>query len=431
MSHQLQIYQYPGSKSNILDTEDNVTFGSNVLKPSLNLGFIHFLHRTKDKMEILYSDKFKGKYFYLVTNEFEHKIENYKKDLNTVALKSLNINKMIISRAFFKLWEILKIFNVANNKDGMNILHLAEAPGSFVQAAIYYRDKYSKKSNKDKHYVISINDKSKGVPSLHKLTKSLTKDHSKRVTIHGYTSSDNGDLTNEKILFNLQKKMNDKADLITADGGFNWTNENFQEQEAIRLILAEIIGAVMNQKEGGNFILKIFETFTESTIKLIEILNCFYTNIFIYKPYTSRSSNSEKYLVCEKFKKISETKRKEYIMKLLNIQKKINLQETINGLYVHDIFPDYKISVNIRNFFQILNTKLMIEQMKQINKIITYIKSENYFGDEYHQFKNNQIQAAQYWEEIFLKNRSISDLIVKQIKKNKSEINNQHNSYIN
>ena len=59
-------------------------------------------------MEILYNDKFKGKYFYLVTNEFEHIIENYKKDLNTIALKSLNVNKMIISRAFFKLWEILK-----------------------------------------------------------------------------------------------------------------------------------------------------------------------------------------------------------------------------------------------------------------------------------------------------------------------------------
>ena len=37
-------------------------------------------------MEILYNDKFKGKYFYLVTNEFEHMIENYKKDLNTIAL---------------------------------------------------------------------------------------------------------------------------------------------------------------------------------------------------------------------------------------------------------------------------------------------------------------------------------------------------------
>ena len=431
MSYQLQIYQYPGSKSNILDTEENVIFGNHVLKPSLNLGFIHFLHRTKDKMEILYSDKFKGKYFYLVTNEFEHMIENYKKDLNTIALKSLNVNKMIISRAFFKLWEILKIFNVANEKDGMNILHLAEAPGSFVQATLYYRDKYSKKSNKDKHYVISINDKSKGVPSLHKLSKSLTKDHSKRVTVHGYTSSDNGDLTNEKVLFNLQKKMKDRADLITADGGFNWTNENFQEQEAIRLILAEIIGAVMNQKEGGHFILKIFETFTETSIKLIEILNCFYSNIFIYKPYTSRSSNSEKYLICEKFKKISEDKRKEYIMKLLDVLKKINLQETMNGLFVHNIFTNYKLSVNIRNFFQILNSKFMINQMKQINKIITYIKSENYFGDEYHQFKNEQIEATKYWEEIFLKNKSISELIIKQIKKNKSEINSHHNSYIN
>ena len=73
----------------------------------------------------------------------------------------------------------------------------------------------------------------------------------------------------------------------------------------------------------------------------------------------------------------------------------------------------------------------MINQMKQINKIITYIKSENYFGDEYHQFKNEQIKATKYWEEIFLKNKSISELIIKQIKKNKSEINSHHNSYIN
>ena len=48
-------------------------------------------------------------------------------------------------------------------------------------------------------------------------------------------------------------------------------NENFQEQEAIRLIVAEILGALMNQKEGGHFILKIFETFTEINLALYDV----------------------------------------------------------------------------------------------------------------------------------------------------------------
>ena len=54
--------------------------------------------------------------------------------------------------------------------------------------------------------------------------------------------NDNGDLTDKKtrILFGGNFKQR-KADFITADGGFDWKNENIQEQEAFKLILAQII----------------------------------------------------------------------------------------------------------------------------------------------------------------------------------------------
>ena len=83
MDHKFQIFQYPQNKSkNILDIDFDTSFGSAPAKPELSLGFIHFDHMTKNKTEVLYSDKLKGKTFYLVVNNFEHRIENYKEDLS-------------------------------------------------------------------------------------------------------------------------------------------------------------------------------------------------------------------------------------------------------------------------------------------------------------------------------------------------------------
>ena len=50
---------------------------------------------------------------------------------------------------------------------------------------------------------------------------------------------------------------------------FKWKDENHQEQEAYRLIYGEILNALSNINKDGTFILKIFETFTDVTIKLI------------------------------------------------------------------------------------------------------------------------------------------------------------------
>ena len=53
-----------------------------------------------------------------------------------------------------------------------------------------------------------------------------------------YKSRDNGDITDVKTISNFKRdiKKNKKyANLVTADGGFEWNNENYQEQEAYRL----------------------------------------------------------------------------------------------------------------------------------------------------------------------------------------------------
>lgn len=429
-NYKFQIFQYPQNKTNnILDTDFDTTYGTSIAKPNPSLGFIHFIHKTKDKTEILYSDKLRGKKFYLVASQFEHIIDNYKEDLSFKISKYFKIKRGWISRAAYKMWEILTLFKLIDDKKSLNMLHLAEAPGSFVQAILSYREATSKKASGDKHYVVSIKDKGKSVPSLDKLTKTLNTSQKKKVTLHKYTSTDIGDLTNIDTIQNIIKN-NKKADIITADGGFNWTNENFQEQEAYRLLLAEIINAIMNQAQGGHFVIKFFETFTSVSIKLIEILSKFYKSIFIFKPLTSRSSNSEKYVICESFN-MNETKVKKYSLRLIELLKNINDNEINNNLYLHSICNGYDISKVTHVFFRYMNTKLMIEQLKQINKMINYINSENYFGDEYHLYKKLQIEATEFWYKNFIENpKTISYNLVEQIKKNKQELDDDINNYI-
>ena len=78
-----------------------------------------------------------------------------------------------------------------------------------------------------------------------------------------------------------------------------------------------------------------------------------------------------------------------------------------------------------------MNSNLMISQMKQINKMINYINSENYFGDEYHSYKKDQIQATNFWYTNFIENsKTISYKFIQQIKKNKENIDNDFNKYI-
>ncbi len=296
--------------SNIYEN-NNVIKSSNINQPLFSLGFHSFIHRTKNAMSVTEKLETKNKFYYVV-NPFEHNINDYEKDIAHESDIFLN-KPNILSRAFYKMWEILYMFDIASstNKDGMTMVGLAEGPGSFIQAFVEFREKYFEPS-KDTVYALTIN--TDNTININKeMVENINKRYDNMISIMKTTKtgnkmggasnketkklSSNGDLTKVSTIDYLKVNVKKKADLITADGGFEWKNENYQEQEAYGLILGEIIGALSIQAKGGSFVLKIFETFTINTIKLIYLLASFYEECYIYKPFFSRATNSEKYII--------------------------------------------------------------------------------------------------------------------------------------
>ena len=57
--------------------------------------------------------------FYLIVSPFEHRTPDWKEDLNSRTKKYFGLTKeepRILSRAFYKMWEIMMYFNLANEK---------------------------------------------------------------------------------------------------------------------------------------------------------------------------------------------------------------------------------------------------------------------------------------------------------------------------
>ena len=231
--------------------------------------------------------------------------DNSKKYTNPYEIKHTNIpntkNSICkikpISRAFFKLIEIYNTHHLLPANDlPIRTFHLAEGPGGFIEATTYLRN-----NQNDLYYGMTLlEEKNINVPGWNKVDF-LLKKYPNIKLLKGVDQK--GDLYNENNLKYVIDNYSNSMHIITGDGGFDFSADfNKQESTAFRLIFTQVIYALVMQKMGGHFVLKIFDIFEDCTIDILYLLNTFYEKVIIMKPYTSRYANSEKYIICKYFK---------------------------------------------------------------------------------------------------------------------------------
>lgn len=111
-----------------------------------------------------------------------------------------------------------------------------------------------------------------------------------------------GDLTKYHNHVDLVKKIGKNSiDLVTADGSVDCMScPGEQEEFTSFLHYCETITALLVLRKGGSFVLKLFTIFEDTTICLLYLLNCLF-NVTIFKPCSSKSGNSEIYVICTSY----------------------------------------------------------------------------------------------------------------------------------
>jgi 23S rRNA U2552 (ribose-2'-O)-methylase RlmE/FtsJ len=367
---------------------------------------------------------------------FEQKLNDYRNQIDSINASvwkkvrwyindyDFLVKDPIINRAFYKYWEIINEFDIFDNYNSSDIiLHCAEAPGGFIQGSNIFLQleqqpeiivplppKYSvdddgfmtlnkKKKNKKEYkiYTISLN---KDLPQY----KSYNLPSYNRNVINKYVhvtygKDNSGDINNPSNIDDIITLTNKKKFyLITADGGFDeGTDFNNKEQLHFRLILSEVYSAITLQKQGGNFILKLFDIFTVPSIQILYLLSMCYSEVYVYKPKTSRPTNSEKYIICKNFCLSSEI-QSDYTNTLNSLIKELKSKDwKYTSFNLFDNLPD-----EFRKFVKNVNKCLLENQCSYLDQAIELCNSET-FVEKYDSQINELIEKRKLifknWEE--------------------------------
>ena len=216
-----------------------------------------------------------------ILNRERNYIEHLPIELFKVAAQITNPYELMIhvhrpkpvSRAYFKLWEILVGTRVLDSVKGpLRAVHLCEAPGAFVQATADYWTKLGR-SEYEPVAVTLPDDLEWKVDNVKVVYADVTKD--------GWS----------------QQFQN--VHFVTGDGGFEISGHDKNNQETFNATLfhAQVYRGTEMLALGGSLVVKFFDMFTPATWDTLQHAVNHFETVCIIKPYGSRVCNSERYLV--------------------------------------------------------------------------------------------------------------------------------------
>ena len=181
-------------------------------------------------------------------------------------------------------------------------------------------------------------------------------------------------------------------ELVTGDGGFDFSVDfNRQESVSAKLIFCQIAFAIAVQKIGGNFIIKFFDTFTQVSLDMMYLLSLVYEEVYVVKPNTSRYANSEKYVVCKKFRMRDHDRTllvKRFIAEFR--EKELN-HHSIMVSKILNVDISYMYSCKIQEYNAIFGQ----QQIETISSTLHLIDSNK--NERLDNLKKNNIQKSLIW----------------------------------
>ncbi len=325
--------------TNFQDIQIDTKFSTSIEYPKTSLGFQRYIHANRNEGETHFKQFNNMKHKYLVINKHNINIDDYEQDIFTIGKKKYG----------------------DQNTNFYEIIELIQTIPELKQ----YLD----------------NNKSVSCSCIN------SDDHLNAVKKYRNNKSDT---------FYNKSNIN-KSNIIIIDNTLNWKNKNTQEQEIFKILFENITLALNNMEKHGYCVVKMFETFTRTSIMFMYLCTQLYEKVYIYKPLVSNSHQPDKYLICCNYihnKKILDSLNKMTIDIKNNKDKNIiHVWETIN------MHKEYNEWLNKIIKFNIDTTNTMI---KTIIIMVEFIDAENYYGDTYQKYRNEQIDASVNWIKQYL-----------------------------
>ena len=225
-----------------------------------------------------------------------------------------------VSNAYIKLWEIYNsIPYLVKNRKELNVFHLAEAPGQWINCTQHYLD--TKKNNVRKYNWLAQSLNHKHKENIKKFGKDIFADDYGLIKKHPekwlYGKDDTGNIIKiENIKWYREYVKDIKLDLITGDAGM--TGEGIKLVDLQQLEIAQLLMVLSLSKKGTNCVIKHFLHYITDLkqsyhgsgyfLNLVYLYYIHFREVQLIKPHTSSPNSDEFYLVGIDFQGIDNKK---------------------------------------------------------------------------------------------------------------------------
>lgn len=372
-------------KNKLNDIDYNIEFSNDNSYPLIKLGHNHFnfqnlikyndaIKSNEKKIENL---KLYGEEFSII--ELSQSDENKSSIINSVNQFINKINKdipKINNNYFTQIWEMILYFDLMPNKiKKIKTMHITDKHSYFVEGCIIYRLFINQKLNSDE-FILSNEDDNDFLKYFEKNIKNkYTKNSVDLITTEIY------EVDGEKIL---------------------------SESKSFKTILKQLYTILDAQKNDGDLVLKIYDTYTFVSLNMIEFIRSFYEKSYICKPFTSLKINSERYLVCKFFKS---SQLKNSIMS--NIKKLIEIMDKNEEFKIFSLMNNLHIEKKSIELYKKMSIDISTNQYTGINNMFNYLLLDNKNGSEFHEIIKNQEEATEFWISTFLNKKNFDKILYK------------------
>ncbi len=264
-----------------------------------------------------------------------------------------------LSRSYFKMIEMLHLlsfFQRFPKVKQFRSTHVCEGPGGFIQA--FCEEAHRNHKDVELCLTMTLRPTHSHIPGWKRASQFLRKHPEVKIS---YGADGTGDIYSPENQAAFQQELGPKkSHLFTADGGFDFKMDYMhQEQIAFRLIVASFAIAFESLAEGGVCIVKLFDTFGNTTQEFIGFVSCFFKTWTLYKPAMSRPCNSERYFIGVGFRGTDETISE--IFKKIQVDLSNHQISDLESLFKN---PSFTESIEAIKRFQHLQEQIQIQTLK-------------------------------------------------------------------
>ena len=305
------------------------------------------LNKTKNELDKYHANIHKAKQYEAVTN-LTRPLTQLRGPSGIVARE---YGAEVVSNAWLKMYELCIFCNEMFDRidrsrtKQLNTVHFAEAPGNFVLAINHYLRN---------HYTVSWRWMANSYRELYAGDSVYLTDHHDMIKNHPkqwfYGADGDGDITSAANIRSFRRQIQsqipaeEKIHLATSDVKYAPKKMNYSEEERINIPVhfGQIMGILSILSKGGCMIIKELTFYEPMSISLLYLLSNCFEQLLIVKPETSRSFNSEVYLVGIGFKANLSERQMDRLFQVLTFIRSMNTGDPVPALFQKmDITPSY------------------------------------------------------------------------------------------